>query len=342
MKPLSWLIGIVLLSIALATTLSTARADDVFSFAGFTFDQRNTPDQAARLGNSTNLGGAIFSAGYASEVTLNSVNFPQGGTGFYTNLSLAQLTGLKNGLYAVNLPNGNNGTTNRHGLEVWWSNNRGIENLAGPDFVIYESASTSGATEGVMVRVRTNRVSDVWTDWFYFASTNFQTTTAAQGLHSYAFDASSMGVASGTIIDRLQLANLMQSDRIATTGTNVGGNLIGQGKVVFDGSSAVLPDSGNYDSNRIFDIDQFDPDPLYVASLQTAFETVRPQLGVSRAGSSLTITWPAPTGYGLQTTTDLNGTNWVSSNTSILVTNGVNLGTLNATNTARFFRLAKP
>jgi hypothetical protein len=341
MKPLSLLVGIVLLLIEPATPLSTARADDFFSFGGFTFDQRNTPDQAARLGNSMNLGGAVFSAGYASEVTLNSVNFPQSGTGFNTNLSLAQLVGLKNGLYAVNLPNGNNGTTNRHGLEVWWSNNRSIENLAGPDFVIYESASAIGSPEGVMVRVRTNRVSDGWTDWFYFASTNFQTTTGAQGLNSYAFDASIMGAANGAIIDRIQLANLMQADRIAATGTNVGGNLIGQGKVIFDSSTTVQPDAGNYDSNRIFDTDQFDPDPLYVASLQTAFETA-PQVIVSRTGASMTITWPAPTAYGLQTTSEIGGTNWISSSTAIVVTNGFNVATVTATNAVRFFRLIKP
>ena len=88
---------------------SSASAGDIFNFAGFTFDQRNSPNRAVRLGNNANLGGAQFSSGFATTTTGIINNFPQGGTGFDTALSLAQLTGLGSGLRAVNLPNGNDG-----------------------------------------------------------------------------------------------------------------------------------------------------------------------------------------------------------------------------------------
>ena len=329
----------------LAGFFSNARADDIFTFAGFTFDQRNTPNQGIRLGNNANLGGAIFSPGFASEVTLNLIDFPQGGPGFNTNLSLAQLVGLHEGMHAVNLPNGNNGTTNRHGLEVWWSNGRGIDNLPGKDFVVYESASSIDAVEGVMTRVRTNWFADVWTDWFYFASTNFQITMGANGIHSYSFDASNMGVAEGASFDRIQIANLVQGDRISGISTNVGTNTVGEGKVVFDGSTNVLPDAGSmFDSDQVFGAGQFDPDPLYLASLREPCEVVSPQLSISKSGTQAVLMWPAPSCMLLETTATLASSNiiWSVVNSPVSQTNGSNVVIVSATNTARFFRLAKP
>ncbi|MBA4146614.1 MAG: hypothetical protein H0X66_00755 [Verrucomicrobia bacterium] len=320
-----------------------ARADDIFTFSGFTFDQRNTPDRGARLGDSQNLGGAQFSSGFASSTTINPINFPQGGTGFNTNLSLAQLSGLRAGLYAVNLPNGNQGATNRHGIEVRWSNNRAIPNMAGTDFVVYESASSISGVEGVMARVRTNHVADLWSDWFYFASTNFQITSGTEGIHSYGFDLSAMGVPENASIDRIQLANLMQADRIVGPGTNVNGSLIGQGKVIFDGSTEVLPDAGSYDGNRLFDATQLDPDPLYVASLRVACELSAPLLNIARTGTNMLLTWPSPSCFSPQSATNLLASNtlWTAAGGSIFVTNELNAVIISGTHSARFFRLVR-
>src|SRR6185503_2464670 len=44
-------------------------AQNVFQFAGYTFDQRNTPNQAALLGNSQTLGDAQFSSGLPTTTT---------------------------------------------------------------------------------------------------------------------------------------------------------------------------------------------------------------------------------------------------------------------------------
>jgi hypothetical protein len=342
MKTTKLLVGLV--GIVICASIQLTRADDVFTFAGFTFDQRNAPNQGSRLGNNANLGGAVFSAGFATTATTDPIDFPQGGSGFNTNLSLAQLSGLKAGLYAVNLPNGNNGTTTRHGIEVWWSNGRGIDNLAGADFVVFESASSIAGVEGLMARVRTNWLADIWTDWFYFAPTNFQITMSTNGCHPYGFDASNMGVANGASFDRIQIANLTQADRISGTSTNVGGTLVGEGKVVFDGSTLVFPDAGTYDSDHFFASDQFDPDPLYLASLRVPCEVVAPQVEISRAGTQVNLFWPAPSCFVLQATTTLLASNtvWASVGTLVSQTNGYNIVAITATNDARFFRLAKP
>ncbi len=337
-------IGVIAIGLNIFSPAS-ARSDDIFTFAGFTFDQRNTPNQGARLGNNTILSGATFSSGFASSTTLAPIDFPQGGPGFNTNLSLAQLSGLKAGLYAVNLPNGDNGTITRHGLEVWWSNGRGIDNLPGKDFVVYESASSISGVEGVMARVRTNWLADIWTDWFYFAPTNFQITTGPNGTHSYGFDATDMGVSAGASFDRIQIANLTQADRISGTSTNIGGTLVGEGKVVFDGSTTVWPDAGVYDPDRTFGgTNQFDPDPLYLASLRSPCEVVSPRLGISRSNGEVHLMWPAPSCFVLETKSRFSTTNflWSQVNSAVSISNQMNVVTISATNEARFFRLTKP
>ncbi|MDB6026589.1 MAG: hypothetical protein JWM68_2812, partial [Verrucomicrobiales bacterium] len=43
----------------------TGQSANTFSFAGYTFNQLNTPDAGALLGNNAVLGGATFSSGLA-------------------------------------------------------------------------------------------------------------------------------------------------------------------------------------------------------------------------------------------------------------------------------------
>ena len=216
----------------LLVTPTLANATDIFTFANYTFNQLNTPDRASLIGSNAVLGGATFSAGLPSTVT-STINFP-GTNGFNSARALGPLTGLStNSVRAVNLPNGNNGTSTRHGIEVSWTNHV-LPNTAGPDFVIYESGSTSNAVEGVMVRVHTT--TNDWSDWFYFAPTNYQITAGAEVLFAYAIDSSNLGTANGAYIDKIQLANLTAADRISTTNpVVVGTNTVGQGRVVGGG-----------------------------------------------------------------------------------------------------------
>lgn len=269
--------------LAAATVASVLPAADVFSFAGLLFNQTNTPNQARLLGNNQVLGGAIFSPGLPTAVTSGQASFP-GSPGFDTTLTLATLTGLGTGVRSVNLPNGPSGVATRHGIEVWWSGGFGLPNLGGPDFVVYESASSSTGVEGVLARVHLDP-HNRWSDWFYFVPYNYQMSDPGAYIYAYTFDLSEMEIASAAVIDRIQIANLTQSDRIAGTGTAVGNNLVGQGKVLFDDSNNVLPDAGNFAASRIFDTGSLDPDPLYLAALQNTvplpprFRFIRPQAG---------------------------------------------------------------
>ncbi len=248
-------------------------AADVFQFAGYTFDQRNTPDQAVLLGNNQTLDGAHFSPGLPNETTGVVTGFPQSSTGYSNALALGQLTGMTTGNRAVNLPAGNIGFSARHGIEVGWSGHRGLTNLTGDDFVIYESAQTILTVEGFIVRVRVVPTvlgqAYAWTPWYYFPPANFQITSGQEGAFAFAYDLANFGLTNSQVIDRIQLGNLMSADRIAGPGTNIGGNVfVGSGRVVFDGSTNVRPDAGAFDTDRLYDILTLDPDPLYVAALR--------------------------------------------------------------------------
>lgn len=150
--------------IAIILTLNLSLSAQIFSFAGYSFNQANTPNVAIRFGNGAVLDGAVFSSGTAGLTTGAITNFPDG-IGFNSALSIGRLVGLaSSGVRALRLPGGDNGTVIRHGVETYWSSGMGVPNLSGDDFVIYESASEVDAAEGVMARAR---VSGIWTHWFY-------------------------------------------------------------------------------------------------------------------------------------------------------------------------------
>jgi hypothetical protein len=321
----------------------TIHAATTFSFADFTFDQVNTPDRAVLLGSNAVMGGATFSEALPADVT-SVINFP-GGTGFNSALCLAPLTGLSsNSVRAINLPLGNDGSNTRHGVEVSWSNGRGILNLTNTDFIVYESGSSSFAVEGVMARARYN---NTWSDWYYFPPKTFQSTTGGQGLFCFGFDLSDMAVPANAAVDHIQLANLTQADRIATTNTfDIGGGvLVGEGRVVFDNSSSIYPDAGPMGSTRRFTSTTYDPDPLYVAALQAACELTLPVVSIIRSNANIIVSWPAPSCYSLETTTEFSTTNTVAWGIPVettVVGNGQNTVTMTLTNSTRFFRLVKP
>ena len=266
---------IALSLVAASTTLilcGHASAD--YTFATFTFDQDETPDQLAFLGDSALLGGAQFSAGNVTRIT-RSVGFvtvsgdANSGfveeAGFDSSLSLGRQAFDTSGgavsqsdgtssvtSSAVNMPNGNNGDSTRHGLSLSWSGGRALENGAGDDFVLYESGSTPTSPEGMMVRVGLSDGS--FSDWYFEEHDAFElySDSGAGGAGGFAigFDLTDLGVADDELVTTIQIANLVAADTI------LGGDA-SAGFVAFDGSGL---DHGFGSGAR-------DPDPLYLGVL---------------------------------------------------------------------------
>lgn len=269
-------------AIATLSLAAGAASAASYSFAGFTFDQDRATDTLGLLGNSANLGGAQFSANYANRITqsvafvASSVgpgNTITGQSGFNDGLSLGRQANAQLSLTqsdgssshyasAINLPRGNNanGASDRHGLEMSWSGNRVLSNGAGADFLVYESASTPGAQEAMMIRGR-NAVTGAWSDWYYQDADGFENYLGepGEGAHAYAYDMSDLGFADGDLVDAIQLANLKTSDRISGGDSTAGiVNFDGLGLVAQFMNGLSLTGHGS---------DGYDPDPLYAVAL---------------------------------------------------------------------------
>lgn len=275
---------------ALAFQAGTASAIN-FSFAGYSWEQDNTPDVLGLLGNSATLGGATFSSGLPQNIT-QSVGFialsGSSGSGFVAapgfnpNLSLGKQATAQHGLLqtdstasvfssAINLPAGNNGSTTRHGISVSWSGGRSLLNGAGSDFVLYESGSNATSPEGQIVRA--HLTGGGYSPWYYRSvdafATYVNTPATTEGAFATAFDLSALGIANGALIDEIQIANLRSADRINTVGT-----FALNGEVVFSDPSGTLARAsvGNLaglNASSTFASGGLDPDPLYVGIMGT-------------------------------------------------------------------------
>ena len=253
-----------------------------FTFASFTWDQDETPDTAALLGNGQILGGATFSANFPN-TSVGDVGFPDVPAGaanhaaspFNTSLTTARITGIAttaNTSRALNLPRLNNGSVTRHGVQLGWVGAGSIANGTDDDLVFYESASSGAAPENPMLRVRLAGTS-TYSDWYYFAPDAFQLYhgNLTEGAFATGVDLSDLGLANGALIDQIQLANLVSADRISGSVTHSsGGQDFGVGQVVFDGSTTIKPDAGAFASfrNDGYGTSTLDPDVLYLADLQ--------------------------------------------------------------------------
>jgi hypothetical protein len=294
----------------LVVGVGAAVAQDTFQFAGFSFDQRNTPDRAALLGEGVVLGGAAFSAGLPTTTTGIILGFPETSAGFDGTRSLAVLTQFSSsGPRAVNLPAGNNGTSTRQGIEIWWSGQRGLPNGPGPDVVIFESASSIASVEGIMIRAHAIAAGlgggALWTPWYYFAPAGFHITLGTEGAFADAFDFTKLGLPANAIVDRIQMSNLTAADRIEGPGILLGSGIrVGQGRVVFDGSSDVLPDAGAFDSDRLFDSSTYDPDPLYAAALHDVIPIAPAFSSIAHAPGRVSLSIDAGPGTWLLESTD--------------------------------------
>ncbi|MBI1839957.1 MAG: hypothetical protein HYR88_03780 [Verrucomicrobia bacterium] len=310
--------AVILLAVfALPLVPTRSSAQQTFTFAGYAFDQRNTPDQGVLLGNGALLGEAQFSAGLPRTTTGTILGFPEASAGFNGALGLANIVGLGgSGPKAVNLPDGNNGTAMRQGIEVWWSNQRGLPNLPGNDFVVFESASSKASVEGVMARAHSIARSlgqpARWTDWHYFPPAGFHLTMGVEGAFADVFDLSLMGLSEDAIVDHIQIANLTQADRIAGPGETIRpGVTVAFGRVVFDGSSDAIPDAGPFDPDRVFDSTTYDPDPLYLAAFHdtVSLPPVFKSISAGPEGIALEVE-TAPGNWIIESTDAIDPTNW--------------------------------
>ncbi|MFN3263226.1 MAG: hypothetical protein ACE37J_21975 [Pikeienuella sp.] len=245
-----------------------------FTFATFTFDQDDTPDTFGLLGNGATIGGATFSSNLPNSIT-RSVGFNSvsgnansgfvGEPGFDPSLSLGRQANAQAGVTqsdgssclfacALNLPRSNLGESRRHGLEVTWSGGLVLTNGAGDDFVVFESASSSTADEGYMVRVGTS--GGAFSDWRFEAFDAFEAYTVSpgttgEGAHATGFDLTSFGLGINDTINVIQIANLMPADTLGSGGL-----------VLFDGSGSATG----------FASGAFDPDPLYIGALSAVID----------------------------------------------------------------------
>lgn len=232
-----------------------------FSFAGFTFEQDFTPDEKQLLATGTYNGAEVDSIPGSRT---GSVGFPEAPTtGFDPLLALGAILETSGGPRAINLPNGNDGTANRSGVELGWSSGRALLNATGDDLVIYESGSPN-APEAMMIQVRSSSTG-TWTSWYYEAADTFAAYTgSSDGAFAFAYDLSDLGIAEGDYIDMIRIVNMMDDDRMVSA--------TGEGFVIpeDDGdTSSFLPEPGPLAGFASFGSDRFDPDPLYVGALQT-------------------------------------------------------------------------
>ena len=247
-------------------------AAPLFRFAGFTFDQTDTPDLAAALAG-TPAGSMGVTLTTTPGPATGAVNFPESAAGFTTALSVGRLLNpALTGARALNLPLGNNGTTARAGIELTWSVGRTLSNQPGRDFVFYESADDAGGPDGAMVQVRV--AGGAWTRWFYRPAEAFATYTGSTvGAFVTSFDLSDFGLGAGVAIDAIRYVNLTAADRIDGPGVERvpgSGALVGQGFVLpgdNGATSSVRPDPGPLALFSFYGSATFDPDPLYVGVL---------------------------------------------------------------------------
>ncbi len=243
----------------------------VYSFAGFSWDQADTPDVAFPLAPGTFDGATM--TGLPGDTTSAITGFPLSTTNFDSSLTLGRKLGLSGtGSRAVNLPLGNDGTTARSGFQLSWSAGRRMRNQSGNDFVVYESASNGTSPEGFMVQVR-NASTATWSRWYYDIQDGFETYVGipSEGAFATAYDLDNFGVGAFEEIDAIRIANLTDDDRLDGPGTEVSpGIFVGTGFVRpgdAGATSNVLPDPGPFASFLIYGASTLDPDPLYLGAL---------------------------------------------------------------------------
>ncbi|MBA4019281.1 MAG: hypothetical protein C0483_19115 [Pirellula sp.] len=231
-------------------TSSPAAAQN-FTFGGVKFNQSSTPNQLSELGIGT------LDGGYGAVITTRPLNSGSTPTFvpspdvvtdvFNPSLSLGALWDHASATTPryVSLPDGsNNGTGARGGIAISWDKGRSLTNVAGADFVIYESGD-AGA-DAFMVQVH-DADTGVWSQWVYHKA-----SAPTAGVYATSFDlAADFGVAGS--VDAIRIANLTAADRVV--------NASGEGTVVVGGGPGTFAPLDS--TNTPFGAGGFDPDLLY-------------------------------------------------------------------------------
>ncbi len=242
-------------------TVNGNAAQQSYSFAGFTFDQLSTPNVYTSLAAGT-YSGAIVTLLPTSATSDSIGGFPNSTAGYDDSLTIGRKFAGGAGNRALNLPSGNNGTTQRSGFQLSWNNGLILTNLTGNDLVVYESGSNATTPEAFMVQVH-DRINNVWSIWVYQPATAVGATTVEpEVLFATAFELSDFGIAVNGEVDAIRIVNMTNEDRML--------NASRTGQVIPEdngATSAFTPLPGGLASFETYGASTMDPDPLYVGIL---------------------------------------------------------------------------
>ncbi|MFT4561907.1 MAG: hypothetical protein ACI9BW_001649 [Gammaproteobacteria bacterium] len=155
-------------------------------------------------------------------------------------------------------------------ISTRWADGIGLRNDSGNDLAIFEKATS----EAYAIRVR-EHATKVWTRWYYQI---FNQTDAVQFTTPTVYDLTDLGIASGAVIDEVEIRNLRPEDTVASSiydldefGAFSGLNALGFGFVTLGGAiSEFAPARRRSDPLNApvgFEAGKFDPDIQYVVGL---------------------------------------------------------------------------
>jgi len=230
-KTLSLMVGFTL-----AADVAVA---DVFTIAGFTFDDDNSVSTAAVVEGNPNLRihSAPLFAGRGDLGAFVTSGGPEPMLTFQREKSIGRLLGgnskrrtASNLSLFVSLPDKKDGppfaNVDRSTIELTWSG-KGLRNKPGADFVVYEV----GKYEGFAVSVKRSD-SEVFTPPRYQFPSKFNRDNNTT---SISFDLSSFGLAEGEMITAIRIRNLFNSE--ARLGADKVDDASGQGGVLYPGDT---------------------------------------------------------------------------------------------------------
>jgi len=253
----------------------------LYTFATITFDQGGTPNTLTTLAPGT-YDGAVIDA-EPNATTTPRGGFPDDTTGFIGAYSFGRLLESSSGstVSGINLPLGDAGTSFRSGVELTWNNGLNLTNIAGNDFVIYESGSAN-APEAYMVQVH-DTDANTWSRWVYVPASQVAAYgVAGEFLFATVFELDDFGLTANARIDSFRVANLIAADRIEN-GT----------RFVIPGdngaTSTTLPDPGPLASFPSYGASTFDPDPVYLGVLHQLVPTQPAYDSVSALGATVVV-----------------------------------------------------
>jgi hypothetical protein len=263
MKPTcaSSVFGIVLL----ASNLTAA----VFSIGGFSFDEKNAVSQGMvaqgdSLSGHSNSRFARFSGDYVEDPNVRTNQFDN----FNRSRSIGCLMEMHNRgqcqfARGITLPGASEtnprANTSRYILQFGWDTGQTLENMAGEDFVIFES----GKWEGFAVAVQQEGDPK-------FSAYRYKFANSRDDLHNanaVAFDLSDFGIAEGGKITAIRIENLMNSKALG--GPDKVDDVSGQGQLLTAkdpgyGQGFLLRQKAD---GPEFSVDLLDADIVYVTAL---------------------------------------------------------------------------